>query len=237
MTERESANPLETPTTPAGAANSASGNGAARPDYLPEKFWNAAKGEARLEPLARSYGELERKLGGGEGVPSDPSAYRIESKDAIIAADPEVNARLHKAGFSQAQAQLVYDLAAERLMPMLNEVASQFETENQTERLTRHFGGAEKWRETSRQIAAWGRANMPQSAFAALSSTYEGVVALHKMMSGNEPGLVRGEGAGGALTEESLREMTRDPRYWRDLDPGVVARVTEGFKRLYPDTA
>ena len=237
MTEHESANPLETPAAGVAAPAGARGNSAARPDYLPEKFWDAAKGEARLETLARSYGELERKLGGGEGVPSDPLAYRIESKDEIIAADPEINARLHKAGFSQAQAQLVYDLAAERLVPMLNEIASQFETENQAERLTRHFGGGEKWRETSRQIAAWGRANMPPGAFAALSSTYEGVVALHKMMSGNEPGLVRSEGAGGTLTEESLREMTRDPRYWRDLDPSVVARVTEGFKRLYPGTA
>ncbi len=237
MTEQTPASLLEAPTQPAAAPGGAPAS-PARPDYLPEKFWDAAKGEARIETLARSYGELERKLGGGEGMPADPSAYRIESKDEIIAADPEINARLHKAGFSQTQAQLVYDLAAERLVPMLNEVAARFESENQTERLTRHFGGADKWRETSRQVAAWGRANMPESAFAALSATYEGVVALHKMMTGNEPGLMRGEGANaGPPSEDSLREMMRDPRYWRDLDPGIVARVTEGFKRLYPGNA
>jgi hypothetical protein len=28
--------------------------------------------------------------------------------------------------------------------------------------------------------------------------------------------------------------MMRDPRYWRERDPALVAQVTEGFKRLYP---
>lgn len=37
--------------------------------------------------------------------------------------------------------------------------------------------------------------------------------------------------------EARLREMMRDPRYWRDRDPAFVRRVTEGFGRLYPDRA
>jgi hypothetical protein len=221
-----------------GAATAGTISGAAtaatRPDYLPEKFWDAASGETRVEALARSYAELEKKLGAGAGVPGDPSDYRIESRDEVIVADPEVNALLHKAGFTQAQAQLVYDLAAERLLPMIGEIAARFEADSQTERLARHYGGDEKWREVSRQIAAWGRSNFPPSAFGALASTYEGVVAMHRMMISGEPGLVRGETAGGPVTEESLRELMRDPRYWRNFDPGLHARVSEGFKRLYP---
>lgn len=34
--------------------------------------------------------------------------------------------------------------------------------------------------------------------------------------------------------EAALSQMMRDPRYWRDRDPELVARVTEGFQRLYP---
>lgn len=234
MTDETPDSLLEAPPPPTPTQGTAT---PARPDYLPEKFWDPAKNEARLESLARSYGELERKLGNGEGVPPDSTAYRIQVKDEVVSPDPEINTRLHKAGFTQTQAQLVYDLAAERLVPMLNEVAARFESDSQTERLSRHFGGDEKWRETSRQVAAWGRANMPESVFGALSATYEGVVALHKMMTGNEPGLMRGEGHAAPLSEDSLREMMRDPRYWRDLDPGTVARVTEGFKRLYPGDA
>ena len=34
-----------------------------RPDYLPEKFWDAEASAPRIETLAKSYGELEKKLG------------------------------------------------------------------------------------------------------------------------------------------------------------------------------
>jgi hypothetical protein len=27
--------------------------------------------------------------------------------------------------------------------------------------------------------------------------------------------------------------MMRDPKYWRDQDPSFIAKVTEGFKRMY----
>lgn len=37
-----------------------------------------------------------------------------------------------------------------------------------------------------------------------------------------------------AAAETLLRGMMRDPRYWRDRDPGHVARVAGGFKQLYP---
>lgn len=39
-----------------------------------------------------------------------------------------------------------------------------------------------------------------------------------------------------AAAEEELRALMRDPRYWRDRDPAVLNRVSEGFKRLYPDS-
>lgn len=34
--------------------------GPQRPDYIPEKFWDAEKGEVNIENLAKSYGELEK---------------------------------------------------------------------------------------------------------------------------------------------------------------------------------
>lgn len=37
-----------------------------------------------------------------------------------------------------------------------------------------------------------------------------------------------------AAAEAQLREMMRDPRYWRDRNPGHVAKVASGFGRLYP---
>jgi hypothetical protein len=34
-----------------------------------------------------------------------------------------------------------------------------------------------------------------------------------------------------AVTEDSLRELIRDPRYWRDRDPEIVQRVTAGYRK------
>ena len=32
-----------------------------------------------------------------------------------------------------------------------------------------------------------------------------------------------------------LHALMRDPRYWRDRNPDLIAKVTEGFQRLYPN--
>lgn len=36
-------------------------------------------------------------------------------------------------------------------------------------------------------------------------------------------------------TEQTLRDLMKSPAYWRDGDPEVVAKVRDGFRRLYPD--
>ena len=35
------------------------------------------------------------------------------------------------------------------------------------------------------------------------------------------------------VSQDALDEMMRDPRYWRQRDPEFIARVTEGFRKLY----
>jgi hypothetical protein len=32
---------------------------------------------------------------------------------------------------------------------------------------------------------------------------------------------------------KTLQAMMRDPKYWRDHDPALVAKVSAGFARLY----
>jgi len=208
------------------------------PAGLPEKFWDAERGQLRTESLVKSYRALEQKLGAlaGGGVPDDAGGYDIKIDNQIIASDPAVNARLHAAGFTQPQAQTVYDLATEYMLPMVKEVAAEFHAQAQVERLARHFGGEDRWRQMAAQLKSWGGAKLPREVFAALSGTYEGVLAMHRMMQGGEPGLIEGAGAGGeALSEDRLRAMMQDPRYWRDHDPAFVQQVQDGFKRLYPD--
>lgn len=211
-----------------------------RPAGLPDKFWDERSGQVRLDALIKSYAELERKLSSQpvRDVPGGPDQYRLVVKNDLLTTDAEINRRLHSAGFTQEQAQLVYDLASERLMPMISELAAMFEADAQIERLTQQFGGEERWRETARQIDAWGRARLPQRVFEALSTTFEGVVAMHRMMEGEEPGLLRDTGASEAgANETALKQLMRDPRYWKHQDPAIVEKVREGFRRLYQDKA
>ena len=210
----------------------------AHPEGVPEKFWDPEKGALRSDALVKSYRELERKLGAApqNDIPDSPEGYQVDAPNDLITADADVNARLHAAGFTSQQAQLVYDLAAEKLVPMVTEIAAVFEAEREIERLSEAFGGEDRWREASRQIAAWGRAHLPQPVFDALATTHDGVMAIHSMMTKEEPNLVRtGATSDSILSESSLKEMMRDPRYWRDHEPEYVRRVQDGFRRLFPE--
>ncbi|QCO15499.1 hypothetical protein D3869_09805 [Azospirillum brasilense] len=216
------------------------------PPTVPEKFRDPETGAVRVEALLKSYLELERKLsasGNGEqpgllaapGVPDGPEGYCIACDHGLFEPDPAINGRLRGAGFTPEQAQLVYDLAAERLVPLIQELAAEFQAEREVERLSAQFGGAERWREVSRQLHAWAVKNLPPAAVEGLSTTYEGVMALHRMMTGGEPAaLSMPAGAPSAGGEAELQALMRDPRYWRDRDPAVVSKVTDGFQRLYP---
>ena len=133
-----------------------------RPENVPEKFWDSDAGGLRADALLKSYLELERKLGTGSrepepvaaptaaAAPSEageesaaktpeiappPSSFTIASPHPLIEPDPQLNERLLGAGFSQSQAQLVYDLAAERLLPVIREALGEIEAQHQLERL------------------------------------------------------------------------------------------------------
>jgi len=70
----------------------------------------------------------------------------------------------------------------------------------------------------------------------ALSTTYEGVLAMHQMMTNAEPGMLRKSEAGGdVLSVADLKNLMKDPHYWRDQNPAVVEKVRQGFRVLYKD--
>jgi len=209
-----------------------------RPDDVPEKFWDNEGGQIRTDALVKSYLELERKLGSTNHrePPPAPEDYNISIGNEFLSNDPEVNKTLHAAGFSEDQVQVVYDLAGEHLVPMISDLASVFEAEQQTERLVNHFGGAEKWGLTARQIDTWARSQLPSHVMEALSTTYEGVLAMHQMMTNAEPGLLqKGETSRDTLSVADLKKLMKAPQYWRDQNPAAVEKVRQGFRSLYQD--
>jgi hypothetical protein len=241
-------------TLPAAGAGATDDHKPSRPAGVPEKFWNPDSGTVRTEALLKSYLELERKLGStvplpadendhdGQtrlmralGVPDSPEQYRIEPRHQLLEPDPRINAKLHEAGFTERQAQLVYDLAADHLVPVLGDALGELEATREAERLAARFGGEATWRTVAPQIKAWGQSNLAPEVFETLASSYDGVLAIHQMMQRREPAVLNdANGPASDLDEAALVRMMRDPRYWRDRDPAFVAQVTAGFEHLYP---
>lgn len=203
---------------------------------IPEKFKNPQTGEINIEALLKSYRELEKKQSCSPKLPKTPEEYPINCDHGMFEPDIEVNRRLYEKGFTPDQAQAVYDLAAERMMPMLKDVIAEFRAEREVEKLIGHFGGNEQWRELSRQLLNYGTKHLPSDVLDNLSSSYEGVLALYRMMkSGGEPKTMgrRSSPAKEGMSEKELSSMMRDPKYWRERDPSYIEKVTQGFKNLY----
>lgn len=221
----------------------------ARPANVPEKFWDVKNNSIRTDALLKSYAELEKKLGAmihptdtakmqqALGVPASAADYCIDCSHGLFTPHPDINAELHGAGFTQPQAQKVYDLAAQHMVPMIVDVANQYQSEGELQRLQDHFGGAAQWQEMARQLQAWGNANLPPEAVRGLSSTYDGIMAMYNMMQQSlgqdgTPSANVGNAAS-ANGAQDITAMMRDPRYWQKKDPNYIAQVTAAFERQY----
>lgn len=222
-------------------------------DTIPEKF-KAKDGSLNVDALLQSYQELEKKMGSmicipkdddsdevkkdfyhKIGVPESAEAYQIQIQNELLAADPDVNQKLYDLGFTNKQVQAVYDLAAEKVLPVIEDLAQEYEASRQRQALENHFGGKDKFDEVARQLSSWAKSNVDENLFSALSTTYEGVLALYKMMETSEPAVkTNAEFAGSGVSEEDLKQMMMSPAYWRDQNPELLKKVAEGFNRLYP---
>lgn len=211
-----------------------------KPQGLPDKFWDEATGEVKLEALIEDYNYMASRdenliEGNNRRLPESFDKYELKIPHPFLDRDEEVFKRFYEKGFTNEQAQLVYDLANERVIPYLSDLTANYEAEKQLEKLNRYFGGEEKFNEVSRQISVWAKQNLKPEVYDALASTSEGVIALYKMMSSNEPMLGKDRDFNEELTEDLLRKMMEDPRYWRDKDQSYVSKITKGFEKLYPE--
>ena len=226
---------------------------AQKPANVPDKFWDANHGAIRTDALLGAYLELERrmhsmvKVPGSDsaddevagfrramGIPDSADGYDIQSRHPMLGSDAGVNKRLHDAGFNGKQAQLVYDLAHECLLPMMDRVAAEYDQRRHLDRLKDHYGGDARWSETARQVSAWGKVNLPSEVYDSLARSAEGVIAMERMMAAGEPAMGRTQGPKEDQPDEAeLKRMMQDPRYWKKRDPAFIDKVSSGFRRLY----
>lgn len=207
------------------------------PAIVPDKFKNPETGAIRLDALVNSYGELEKKMSEKSAylAPASHEDYCVNCDHGMFESDDDINKRLHAKGMSVEQVQEVYDLAAEKLIPMVKQVANEFSADREVEKLINHFGGADQWKQVSSQLLAFGQRNLPGDVLENLSSLFEGFLALHRMMQSEEPKMKKESANPSENSAEDIQSMMRDPRYWRDKDPAFIRKVTEGFQKIYAE--
>lgn len=211
-----------------------------KPANLPPKFWDEATQTVKLQELIDDYNSMAIRDENliethNRNMPESYDKYQINIPNELLDHDEELFKQFYAHGFTNDQAQFVYDLANERVIPVLDQLTVNFEAQKQLAKLTNYFGGRERFDEVSRQLAVWAKQNLSTEVYDALGSTAEGVIALYKMMSSNEPMLSKDNGYEGELNEQTLRKMMEDPRYWRDKDSAYINKITRGFEKLYPE--
>jgi hypothetical protein len=215
---------------------------------IPEKFQNS-DGTLNHDALLKSYSELEKKIGAMVSVPADSADdaardkfYRRLGVPCTIDEYPEhpmfdiddsIRQKFLDAGLNKSQVEKIYDIASEYLNPALAEIfQSRYENDSLAE-LQNFFGDKEKMTTAMSEIEKFGEKFLPADTFESLSSSTAGIKSIHQMMQSMEPKIQSGAGAAETLTEQRLRDMMRDPKYWRDHDAEHIRKIESGFKKLY----
>ncbi len=216
-------------------------------EKIPEKFLNG-DGTLNSDSLLKSYNELEKKIGTMVSVPNSESddATRMRFNRAIgvpddtaqyptndMFDDESVRQKFREIGLTCPQVEQIYKIANEYLLPLLSDLFAMQNETNAYQELKNFFGSTEKMNDALHAIDAFGNKFLPHDAFDVLCSTPAGIQGVYKMMQSMEPHVETQKNENENLTDNDLRRMMRDPKYWRDNDPEYVRKIENGFKKLY----
>ena len=216
-------------------------------ENIPGKFLNK-DGTLNTGALLKSYSELEKKIGTMISVPGEDSddVTRAKFNRAIgvpenaneyptndLFDDESLREKFLEIGLTSTQVEKIYQIANEFLSPVINELFDMQNETNAMNELKKFFGDDEKMYEAMRAINSFGEKYLPRDAFDALCASPQGIRGIYAMMQSIEPTVQTDDAPQKNLTENDLRRMMRDPKYWRDMDEEYVRKIENGFKKLY----
>lgn len=216
-------------------------------EKIPEKFLNS-DGTLNSDALLKSYSELEKKIGTMISVPDANADSETRSKfyRAIgvpqnadeyptndMFDDESLRQKFFEIGLTSSQVEKIYQIAEEFLTPVLSDLFDMQNETNAIAELKNFFGDENKMRDALRAINMFGEKYLPKDAFNSLCSTPQGIRSIYAMMQSMEPQVQTDDSQSKNLTDNELRRMMRDPKYWRDQDPEYVRKIENGFKKLY----
>jgi len=212
----------------------------ARPEWLPEKYKSG-------EDLAKAYKELESKLGTKEEDlraqfkeefestqnaerPASAGEYSLpDFVDDEAAVDNELLKWWAEQSFDNGFGQDKFEKGIEMYLQALDGSAPDLDAE-----AAKLGENSDQRIEAASMFATKFFPSETMPAIERLFESHEGIIAMEAIQEAMKDGSFTGDATPAAgLSEDSLKEMMQDPRYWSKNDPAFVRQVEAGFKKLY----
>lgn len=217
------ATPPTVPSTPP-----SSGAAGSRPEWVQEQFWDASKGEVRVETLAQSYNELRKTLSSKPRL-DVPEKYEVQVPEGLELSD-DLYARFKEKKFSNEHVQEVLNLAKEMFIePMRQE---RIELEKQKIAVAKGFNSPEDLEEFLGKVKSYAVNKWGEEEALRRAMDHKGVLEIATLMDA-EMGNATVPNSGGTGTgdsEEALMQILGDPRY--RTDPALQRKAQAMADRL-----
>lgn len=223
-----------------------------RPDYIPEKFWDAEAGQPKVKELANSYQHVEKKMSTArDELRSEieeelkesrqqnvPESYELKIPDDMVpegvdlnldSDNPEVRQAMEFAKKNNLTQEQFDDLVKIR-------VGTELQGYERSQQELAKLG--ERAQQRIDRLVSWGQSNLNSKdfeTFRGLAHSAEQVKLLESIVSLNTGKAFHVDEGGSEaepLTREKLKEMRRDPRYMSDKD--YREKVDRGYQLLFP---
>ncbi len=234
-----------------------------RPDWLPEKFYDAQRKAARLSDFGKAYGEVERKVftrsddlrrqverdfeeGRMKARPEKPEGYQVKLPEGYSKENFELNlneanpmmkwwrSTAHELGMNQNQFEAGIAAYVDGMAADMPDIDA--EVKSLGENGIQRIANLQK--ALTKTLGADWEVLKPLATSAKAFEALEKLVDA-RLMAGNQPQGAPSAPAGDGRTREDLRKMMMDPRY-RDpyrRDPAFVREVGALQQRLYSSGA
>lgn len=220
---------------------------AERPDFIKEKFWDAEKGEPRLDAMAKAYDDLEKKLGSTAKAPDE---YKIEIGEDLKGIFHEENAEkdpllnwfkgyAKENNFSQEQfndALNGFGKSATDFLQGDGAIPAAPDPKEEREKLGKNAGAIiQDQTRFLEQMFKQGHVNEEQMGeILILTETAAGLQALQAVRNyyGDQQKIPQNlNPGGGAKSGDELRKMQADDKY--GSDPEYTAMVDKEYEKKY----
>jgi hypothetical protein len=212
-----------------------------KPEWLPDRFWNADDAEADYENLAKSQQELYKKLRNGKHlIPEGDKDYDVKFLQDKLSEDDAMLSKFREVakdrGLTQDDFESIVTMVMDAAPPAQDPVEEQFDRETELRQLGPNaeemINGHVKWAQSLVQRGVWTEDDW--SEFQVWGGTAAGIRALTRLRQyyGEKTIPVQAVPDGeDTPTGDELQQMVASAEY--QTNPAYRNKVYKQFQRVY----